>query len=463
MNIGKFAMGHKRYLRLAATGLCLFLSSQVGVAQTVEYTPDELRKLAVHSVEIGQPQQALVLAQALLARDPMDIDALIVSAHAHRAMGDLSASIKMARRAYRAAPNDEARYHAAVIMSKSLFDSGKATQSQLWLRRSSQYAPNELAKARIRGDYRFVQSRNPWSTHLSFGVSPTSNLNNGSSSKTIKLSADGFALELQGTALALSGTEFSAGVSTQYRFRESQTARSTASASLSHTTYRLSNEAKSIAPTATGGDFASTQLGFGLSHDQLVNKGQTEIGLNGGLSKTWYGGDALLQSFRLGTSVEHAVSHSQRAALRLSYEWQQGLNGRDDARILTANGNMTWALKSKNHLKLSLGGTQSHSDTDFMDYSEAHLGAEFSLARPIFGSGVSFGVRARQRHYDTTAFAAGARDDFTLSGSVTVNLNSYEYYGFVPQVTVERHVTKSNVDLYDSSEFGVRMGIQSSF
>ena len=183
-------------------------------------TPQQMLGLGTSLLEEGRPGEAAAVADLLLQRDPNDLNALIIGARAALAENDPAQAIALSRRAYWGTEDRDALFVAARLAANGHAMLQQDTRRQLWLRRAAQYSPSDDATAAIARDYQSLRQRNPWSTSLRFGVTPTQNLNNGSNVEE-QLSFLPFVgpviTSLSAEAQALSGLEFSGGISKRYR------------------------------------------------------------------------------------------------------------------------------------------------------------------------------------------------------------------------------------------------------
>ena len=195
----------------------IFVSStNAQSAGSVNVAPQELRLLAANAIVNGQPAQGYQMAQALLAHNPNDTEALIIRARAARDLGRLPEALTTARKAWSGAQNASERFVASMVMAQTLSTSGAKTRAQLWLCRAAQNASSKEFKQVAVHDFCYVQRTNPWSTERSFSASPSSNINNGSTRTTTRLFDLPFEFQLSGTARALSGIRYNAGITTRY-------------------------------------------------------------------------------------------------------------------------------------------------------------------------------------------------------------------------------------------------------
>ena len=229
-----------------AAALACLLAGPVPLAAQVNLTADQLRGFAAELVAEGDAPRALAVTEALLNRNPQDVGALILRAQAALALGESGLALDAASTAYDAAKDDGTRYIAARLAARAHAEQRQDTRAQIWLRRARQYAPDARSAEDVAEDYRFLRDRNPWSTQLRFGVSPTNNVNNGSSSETVLLfSPFGVARgTLNAEARALSGLAINAGATTSYRLAESRTAITFLDATADAVTYVLSETAE---------------------------------------------------------------------------------------------------------------------------------------------------------------------------------------------------------------------------
>jgi hypothetical protein len=176
-----------------------------------------MRELAGQAVVQGQPGLTFDVSGALIARDTDDLNAHLIRSRAARDLGRNDDALLHARAAWSLSDTQDEKYAAALANAQALSSAGRRTAAQLWLRRAVQLAPTDALRAKAAQDFRYVRGQNPWATALSFSVSPSSNINNGSRNETFELFDLPFEFELGGEARALSGLEVATGFSTRYR------------------------------------------------------------------------------------------------------------------------------------------------------------------------------------------------------------------------------------------------------
>ncbi|MFY0624516.1 MAG: DUF560 domain-containing protein [Pelagimonas sp.] len=448
-----------------AVSLCLVVP---GVAEPQKLSPDDLRAAAQRAFEQGHFDVAFQAALALLERDGEDSQALTVLSQLERLTGQFSKARTTARLAWQHAQNDTQKYGAAMARAQVLASSGNRTMAQFWLRRAAEHAPTQGHAAVAREDFRYVRARNRLNLNFQLAVSPVSNINNGSKRSTGVFELPIFGVveaELSGTGRALSGTEFLVGLAGRYRLRHTPGQNQTdLQLSASQRSYTLSSSAKALAPTAKGSDFSFADVQARLVHrGRTGGQEATPFQLSAALGQTWHGNAPYTrytdleatqtwagqtQSFRLTAGARQdrsAVTSSQDALKgRVALSWM---------RIVGEN----------NRLTLSVQGQSSSSDDINLEFQETGIGAQWSFGRPILSMDLGLGLNLSKRTYDQGPIAGQDRQDVSAEIAATATLRDFEMYGFMPTVTVTARQTESDFDQYDADEFGLRLGLRSSF
>lgn len=458
-------MAHPKGLiaALSAALLSAFVAAGPAPAREAVLTPEQMRRAAGAEVMAGRDAAALTVTEALLARDPEDVAAHLIRSRAARNLGQLDTAKRSADAAWRYAGTPDERYTAALAKAQVLASQGARTRSQLWLRRAIQIAPTEAQKARAVRDFRYVRARNKWSTNLSFSVSPSSNVNGGSSSDTSKFYGLPWEFELNPVSKALSGIEYATGISLGYTLAETELRKTELHAGAFHRTYTLSSDAKDEAPDAEGSDFAYSTVSLGLSHDWLAESRRYGGGVGATVAQAWYGGERLNRTLRVDGSLRYVFTPKTVGQAALSREWQHGFGTRDDATSWRATMGAVRVLPGDHRLGLSLSHAASASDAYYLDYEETGVSLSLALAEPVLSTSVEFGVSGARRSYYEAGVTVGGREDMRYSAQVGLVFDSLDYYGFVPSLTLRAERRESNIGLYDSEEFGAGLGIRSKF
>ncbi|MBQ4826458.1 DUF560 domain-containing protein [Leisingera sp. HS039] len=433
-------------------------------------TPDQVREAAAVALKQGRNAQAYSFSEALLHRDPQDRLALLIKSRSARSLGEFRDARLSARQAWKLAESDSQKYAASMVMAQALSSGGQKTLAKFWLRRAVQHAPNRhLERVAIR-DFRYVRAASPWLHRFSFSVAPESNINNGSSERSSFLN---YALtevllggpaefQLGGSQRALSGIEYSFNSRSRFRFRETPTRAHDLTVAVDLRTYTLSSEAKAQAPDAKGSDFSYASYALGYAHKGLNFDRKGEYRLSGQAGQSWYGGDEYTRFIRLSAGQSYKLERQRRVNARLSTERQFGVMTSDQD---TWRGDLSYSFRLGSGATLWSGLTlaQASASTASNEFSEAGLSTQLTLAKPVLGATVLFGLSARDRDYDVSRHSPDGRQDRKYSADVSLLFRDIDYYGFNPTLRLSASKNDSNIGLYESHRFGVNFGIQSAF
>ncbi|MEX5727236.1 tetratricopeptide (TPR) repeat protein [Rhodovulum iodosum] len=449
-------------LRQVALSLALALTAGAGLAEPARLSPEEMRATAAAAVARGEDEIALRLAEALLARDPDDGYALTVKARAARNLGLYDTAIDAGRAAWRVAETDADRYAAAMVTAQAMSSAGQRTWAQIWLRRAAQTAPDDRREAMAARDYRYVRSRNPWSSQLHFAVTPSSNINDGAESDTIIIG--GVPFLLSGSAQALSGLEFSYGAATRYRFRAGDGALMHVGANLYGRAYRLSSDAKEKAPDLDAGDLAyqSGELNFGVRWPGEGRRGVTSFDF--GVGKVFYGGDPLADIVRAELGQSFALTPRMGVKLTLSSEGQwRDDNSIFDSTVVTGLAEFGRRLDGGDRVTLGFGLRDTVSEAAAVAHDAQILTLSYDRAKPVAGAYFSASLAYERRDYDKPLYGGAPREDDRFRLAVSVVLPEFAQYGFAPEIGLNAVSNRSNISLYESEEIGLTVGFRSTF
>lgn len=449
----------KILLALAAAGV--FATS--AAAQQTTLTSQEVRATSAAFLAEGEPARAAAFADLILAVNPDDYQALILRTRAALALQDFETATTLAKRAYRATSNSRAKYIAARFAARGHAAQEQDTFAQLWLRRASQFAPDDESRAQVAQDFRAVSRRNPLSTSLRFGISPSSNINNGTEVDTFNLRNLAFPLTPGENARPLSGLEVSLGASTQYRINVTETAATFLNFDIQGRTYILSNETKDKVPDARGSDFSDASLGFGVTHRRVLTEGARPTTFNARVSQVWFSGDPLTRNIDLSVSHDWDIGEVYRIGVRASAQDRKNLDDDPDARVYSLGANWTQVFDNRNRFNAGLTYSVSQSDTLDQDFDSYRLTTNYSITEPFADMLFSFGFDAELRDFDATLFGQDTRTDRKGTLRVRAQFTELEYYGFQPVASLEVTRNDSDVDFFDREFVNFGFDLRSSF
>lgn len=426
----------------------VFSIASVGLAQdTSQGTPDRL-----------------FASQPPLEPGASDAKAWIDVARNRRAAGDISGAMEAARQANAYADSDEERYEAAFELAACNFLLERRLYAQFWLRRAAQVAPTDELEDRAVRYFRAVRSKTPWQFTLNSSIVPSSNVNNGSSAEILELF--GLPFVLSGDAQALSGVEFTLSGTAFYRFSGIGGQPAVLSFGGAVQRVALSSEAKKLAPEASGSDYAFDAVELGFS--QVVSQWDQSsvLRVNTLIGHNQYGGDRLSNYGRLGLMSQWAVGARSLVTVAGSVERQHRLDDYTrSAWVYRGDFRRAWQLGNRGDVVgLTLGLRDTASDSTEVDNHAGLVSIDFRTDEPIVGPfTLSAIIDAEYRRYDSSPFSADGRQDAIGGLSLVLGAPDWNYYGFAPTVTLELSQTRSNIDIYDSRNIGISIGIDSVF
>lgn len=439
------------------------LSAVTASAKTLTLTIDQSRVLAIKALNAGDAPLAWSLATGLLKRDPHDFTALLVMARASAKLNKMPEAREAARQAWREAKTPQQRFDAAMVRSQVLSSSGYRTASQFWLRRAIQLAPNDRDKAAAVAGLRYVRSHSHWAFKIDASLQPSSNVNGGSANSTMTIF--GLPFILSGDARALSGLVGSLGATATYRFRPSTNALSSLRFSAVQTHNWLSSSARRQAPNAKGSDYDYSDVEIGFSQQIRASvKSLAVYHWSATLGRNWYGGNVLSDYIAGGVGVQRPLSPSVTfgADLGLQRQLRADVFSRS-AVVTTGSAGLTWRLTNGDRLQVTVGDQDTHSKNIEIDHNMVFAQVTWDKARPIRGVRIGAALQMQHSRYGFFPFSTNGRSDTGVTASLTMVFDRVQYMGFSPSLTLELSRVHSNVSLYETRNFGVVVGVRSTF
>jgi len=362
--------------------LALGLAANNAQAQTQSLSPQQARAVSASLLADGRPVDALNIASALLQRDANDVTALVVASRAATALGDVSSAGRFARRAYWASSGGNASFVAARLAANAYAAEGKDSRAQLWLRLARQNAADDASAKAIATDYQALRRRNPWSSSFAFAITPTSNINNGTSHQEITYGGiSGF--RLSDDAQVLSGLTFFGSVNTRYRLHADARSAVTFDFDAYGRTYRLSNDSQDKVPDRKGSDFSDAAAGVGLTYRIILNDGWAPTQANLRFGKNWYGGEPFTNS--VDFNLSQPINLSERDQLTFIASTQRRTYVDDETQVRTNRLRASWnrSLSNGDALGISLSFSEAASEDIRYDYDGRSIGLNYAFGEPI--------------------------------------------------------------------------------
>ena len=464
---------------LRQIGCAVLLMALTATQSTAQTEPSRLSLAdAPQAVEnligSGQLTAAREIALAALRAAPDNPRFMLSLARTETRLGNYASAIALGRKAYRTTNDPQIKFYAAQTVAQAHTSAGNLTRAQLWLRRARQFASNAEIAERVAQDFGKLRAQNPWSTSLSFGITPTSNINNGSANSEFVLPGLPYILTISGDGRPLSGIQISGGADFRYRVLTSENSATFLTASANALTYTLSQSARAQAPSAKGSDYSYGVLSFGVSHRHILAKGAnpTEFALRN--SRTWYGMDpysrtidgSVTHIWKLGETDSLAV---RALAQKTVYFGVEPVRPEDEPTKtypsvgLGISAHWTHAMAGGDSYTLGLTLRDNQSKARDSDYKSVAYSANYDFAKPVAGMRFGFGADIESRNFASSIYAAGPREDVSVGLEMSVNFSNVEFYGFQPIVKFEARRNESSVALFDRNYGNIAFDLRSSF
>lgn len=450
---------------LCVAAVVTSLWGTVAAAQQVTVTERQVVQFAIDALNAGDAAAALQAADILIIRDPSDHNALFLRTQAALAAGDFVGAVSFGQRAYWNAANGNQRYAASRAIALAHARQDNLTRSQFWLRLAREDAPNEAERNAVAKDYRLLRRNNPLSVSLRFGITPSTNVNNGSSETTTDLFDLNLPFTLNGNARALSGWETSLSGSLRYMAHTNKTSATFLDFGFSSRTYTLTESAREQAEDGVdGSDFSSASLRIGATHRFLLTPDMQPTSATLSFGRTWYGGDHYANI--ITASAEQSWEISDADTFILSGYTQRQTTIDDDESVTTFAIQSNWLRDLDSYGSIGFNATSSWtqaSDTDSI-YDATKFGLTYAFPEPIFGVQLSTKISYEDREYETSRFAPRTgRTEQTTSASLQAVFTDIEFLGFQPVLNVEKVVRDASLPLFERDFVNVGFDISSSF
>jgi len=390
---------------------------------------------------------------------------------------DLNLARRAAARAYRYSDNGAARFQAAQLAAKMAYEEGKPSLTQVWLRRTALYAPNEQAEKAVARDYRALRVINPWSFRLRTDLRPSSNVNNGSDTALNIIDGIPDQGNIPAAGRALSGLIGSLDVAGSYRLRADSNSSTSIGGRLYMQRVALSNAAKDLVASDPFGrsvrnsDYASTYAELSLRHGFVVGdkeKGGSAV-IEAAFGESWY---AQQRSYRFGRiKGERKWQVNQgRTKLTLDAMAETRTKARyltNDARILGFGARVQHRLGNGDRVGLTLALRDTEAASRNGTFSAASMRASYAFAKPIGPAKLSAGLVLGYSDYPSYKFsfffAPVRRQDKSVYADISLFFDKYDYAGFAPLLRIRAGKKTSNFSRFESREFSVSLSVQSKF
>ena len=440
---------------------CMMLASTVVLSkasvtpspqQTSEYeasTESTRVKLLIKLAKSGQHD----LAEALLKRYPLTgkfgknrqlfVEGLIL-----KARGNLTGAAK----SYRAAlADDPSLTLVRAELAQTLYTLEEDDSAKHHLNLLMAEAPNDYEAQGIRSFIDTIDARRPFTFNTYLSVAPNTNVNSGSSNKTIYAPLWGVEMNIDDSSREQSGIGFSTGLSAGYSHRLGNDFSVVLGGGINASIYtdddyNMYNASQSaeLRYLLTGGF-----LGAGMVASE--NMKNDEIGLS------YY-------SYGPRVSLQKAVSPKDRINLSSVYEWRTYPDtSMSDGTALMLDGSWNHAFDSSLMTSLSAGYDRITTEADFTSY-EAYSGG-FGLYKELpKGITVNLNGELRLAKFDEMHPIAGViRKDERYTGSIAFTKRDFNIWGYAPALEYTYVYNNSNISLYEFDSHALDFRLSKDF
>lgn len=423
--------------------------------------PAEARMLASTALLRGDLALAARVSDALIEGDSEDVEALLIRAAVALESGRYDLSQQAAKQAWTATDKPAVRHHAALLSGQALEQTGRYFQSQFWLRRALQAAPDDAADAEARRAYRAVQRSNPWRVELGFGIAPSSNINNGTAAETVRLF--GLDFQVSRTAQALSGLEIFTRAQFSRRLFFGKQHRTEFVFSSQFQRYWLSRESRRNAPDLDAKQLSYEDLSIGLSHQHLLNENVKIDGVVG-LTRSRRAGTTYSDQLEFGSKFTFPLKRGTAlvAVAELTQEWLNTSDREDTVSGISGVLGLRQVL-SKHVVWGNVEVKRVQSDRDSLSYRLNTVTLGLALRESVFGAQLAGSIDIGRRRYSSPWRSGAERNDDVSSAKMSAVFTELEQYGFSPRLDLFAQRRSSSIDFYDQNALGMRLGIQSTF
>ncbi|MGB9141751.1 MAG: porin family protein [Aestuariivirga sp.] len=439
-------------LLLASTAILAKAAVEPSPQQVSEYeaSSESVRvKLLITLAKSGQPD----LAEALIKRYPLTgsfapnrklfIEGLILNAR-----GNLTGAIKK----YRAAlADDPSLTLVRAELAQTLFALDEDDSAKHHLSLLMAEAPNEAEARGIRSFIDTINARRPFTFSGYVSVAPSTNVNNGSSNKTIYAPLWGVDMDIDDASREQSGIGFSTGLSGGYSHRLGNDFSFVMGGGFTANIYTDSNfnmygasQSAELRYLLTGGF-----LGAGMvASENLKND---EIGLS------YY-------SYGPRMSLQKAISQRDSINLSSVYEWRTYPDtSTNDGTALMLDGSWNHAFDSS--LTASLNGGYDRIKTEFDFASYEAYSAGFGLYKELpKGITVNLNGEIRLSEFDEAHPIAGVtRKDERYTGSIAFTKRDFNIWGYAPALEYTYVYNNSNISIYEFDSHALDFKLSKDF
>ncbi len=418
---------------------------------TARLTGEQLLKTAEKLVSEHRFEEAAPMLAALENAPQLALERDFLLGYTSVEKGDLDDGIKLFRRILSKNP-DQTRVR--LELGRALMLKGKMLSADYHFRLAQQDSalPKEVVDF-VRTSRANIRSQRKFTMNTDFGLSPDSNITNGTSSQTVDVNLGPITLpmSLDASARKKSGTGQFATMSASGRIGLKGETRMLIEADTGFTNYKGKAQ-----------DDGYLQLAAGPEFDTGAD---TTIAVQAVGMQRLYGGKNALQQVGVRSSIQHNLDLGQRIGFsidaRRSYSgfspqyggWQIG----------------GYASYERVFARSLIGSATLFARRDALSgkpYANTEIGAQLAVGGDLpkgITAGISIGASRAWYDAPLALFSAKPRNDWRLNGRVSLGLRSMRVLGFSPSISYSYSNTKSTLPIYQADRSRFRFALARYF
>ncbi len=449
----------------------------------------ELYAQAEDALVNGDPDLTITIADRILAVRPDSFNALFLRALALSDLDEDGQAARIARQAYNAATNEEARLEASKLAGRAHFGAEQYSRAEFWLRRATNHLQDLEDAQQVATLFQRARRANPLTMQYDFSLAPTDNVNGGSNETEIclengdgscacfELSGTGECLDIFGVLfglneadLPLSGAVYTGSARLSYRLSMDRSQITTVSALFFGESVILSQDAKDLLASSDdaavravdASDFSAFLSEFSLGQRQsaLSPLGPTYFSVH--LGSFQQAGTTLVRYQDLKFGQQIPLDWGDALSLDFKARTQQGaVPSIANSKIYDTSG--TYDAKFANgdtaSFTLSRSDTVTEADSGSIEYmGQLAYAFNTSFLNARWSASAQLGIRS----FGYLNLIDEDREDVFASLGLVATLEDYSYFGFSPNISFRATQTDSNFDLVDATSIQLRFGIRSN-
>lgn len=441
-------------------------------AQVLEMSRVEALELARALYLDGDAALANAIARRLIEADPRDVEALLILSASEEALGNPQAAFDFGKRAWEAATRADRpaplRYEIARRTAHAAASAERNLAAQYWLTQSVQVAPGPAQAAQSRSDLATLRETSPIQANLTFQITPTTNLNDGSNTDLFMID-DVIIGTLEGWSEAQPGVIGVANLDLIYALPGQ---RDRLGLALTEVRHLLAPWAAEANPDLNATDLDQRSAALRFEHDFLLTGSEMPARLTFSGAQSWMGSWA--ENLPLGLSARAQVEVSlldqaDRAVMLTAIaerQWQDGISGKVDG--------LSFSLAGTRHvdalaatLQLGLTADVLHSAWSNTTYNAVQVTAGYFPDQPLGPINWSVSVTAGAKDFPVYSLGFAnvtrGRQDFSLGVNLTLEPQEAKVIGLTPYVTLGQLASWSNVSRNDTQSLSVSLGLSRAF